>query len=377
MLKASSLFYAILICTLTAGFCASIFIIYESSHKLNTIHNYKSSLYQKCLIDFNKQLSYPNSSIESSHFENWGLLTILNTQIIHRLDTITKSGFVGKQNIATNRALTLLNTSSVLKLEGNTQINGDIYTNSYGYERGYHFNSISSSKKLVTGKTIKINNANFQPREFVTPKSSKIISLEDIPKNKPFFNSFHKPLLTILTNKITLLDHGDYSGKLLITSTQELHIGANCKLDNVIIKAPSVIFKSGFRGNCQVFSPNIILEPNTTLEYPSCFYSHQKGNYSLDNSHFSGVMMHINGTINILNNSVYNGAIYTENSTQLRGLLNGKIYTKNFHLNTSSSKLNNYLINTQINPKGLPKQFIDIPLFNSKNQQAYVLIKNI
>lgn len=63
---------------------------------------------------------------------------------------------------------------------------------------------------------------------------------------------------------------GDYRGRFLLYSSSILYIGPACRLEHVLVAAPSVIIGKGFRGSLQVFARDtVVVDEGAELRYPS------------------------------------------------------------------------------------------------------------
>ena len=70
--------------------------------------------------------------------------------------------------------------------------------------------------------------------------------------------------------------------------------------------------------------------------------------------------------------AVVSGFVYCNGETELKGTINGAIYTQSFYLKTASSAYQNHLLNAEILNQ-LPEEFIPIPLLEVSNQIKIVI----
>ncbi len=60
------------------------------------------------------------------------------------------------------------------------------------------------------------------------------------------------------------------SGRSILISEQAISIGRECKINEVLLIAPSIIVEAGFEGSLQLFArDSVIIEPEVYLKYPS------------------------------------------------------------------------------------------------------------
>jgi len=73
--------------------------------------------------------------------------------------------------------------------------------------------------------------------------------------------------------------------------------------------------------------------------------------------------------IHIDKNSKISGIIYSDQSIELKGTVNGRIFTDNFVHTTASSAYKNILIDAEISIKNYNKYFIEPIVFEESNME--------
>ena len=289
-LKGASLTNAIFICVIISIFSGCLVLISHYQNILNATLYMQEDLLSKnenAFIYFiNNSESIPYNKVQEqdifedgilSYFEkrNWGFYDILICETIFKNDTISKIALVGQKNKTQNAiALYVTDYDKPLKLSGKTKILGDIKIpngkTDYAYINGQRGNSI----KLI-GRQLKSNDK--------LPKTEKEISLDvsNLPnldinsfnEEPVFINRFDNPTKVINLDRTPALKNITCKGNLVLFSNNELEIGPSITLNDVIVMAPTVKIKSGFKGNIQIIAKQeVIVEENVSLMYPSSIY---------------------------------------------------------------------------------------------------------
>ena len=156
-------------------------------------------------------------------------------------------------------------------------------------------------------------------------------------------------------------------GKIKIISSSRITISPKAQLEGVLIQAPEVVIENNVKGEFQVFASNIVVGENVDLAHPSVLLVHS------DSKETSPELMIKEGsTINglvicesddnapaqlLIDGSELNGFVYNEGVTQIKGEVNGALYSSEFILKTPSAVYKNHLLNVKIlvseNIKGL------------------------
>jgi len=368
MIKASSLYYSVVISLLIGCFCTAFIITKHSYSFINLKQILKQKLLDDCLFEFNKQLNNINIKQKNSTITKWGLFEILKTEKISHQDTVMKIGFIGIQ-LKNKPALSIIKNNGVLKFEGKSYINGNIYNNGYGYQRGFHFNSPKNNSKFVTGLTLKkIENPPTLYKDFFLPQN---INLKDFDTKK-LNNRFSNKTKIVNVSNNPVLDNLNYSGNIVIESDQSIIVKSNCSFKNIIIKAKEVLFEENCNLNCQVYAENIYVNKNCLFQYPSVLYS-VNGNINISKSTFKGIII-CNLNLNIDASKII-GHVFSK-KTQLNGTIYGSLDTNKIYIETKSSKLNSYILDGIVDLYKLPSNFLCPNITNQKNP-TYELIKNI
>ena len=323
--------------------------------------------------------------------KSYGVLTDVKLTAFHAEDSISKGVLLGNRSTQKSKtALYLSNSNKALGLCGNVQLNGNVFVPERGVERSYIEGQNFVGAKLFSG--------------------TKQISKSSLPAIHPQINTnisevytinngavYRDDLDTIVSNYSTLILKAEegvllnqvVKGKVMIVSSNFIRVGSRAELENVILKAPTVIFDRGFEGSVQVFaSDSIVVGEDCYLKFPSTLvlkspskpsYSPKitlgtgtrlAGNIILKQTSFN---LRNNGMVTIDKGVIVNGTIYSEAYTQLRACeIQGEVYTKKLFLKTRSSIYENTLLNVVIDPSKKEKDMIDLGIQNSERSWVYI-----
>lgn len=310
--------------------------------------------------------------------KSWGAYDVVVAKTFNGNQAILKSGLTGNTFIDPLPALYLPNQRQVVKLCGDTKIEGTVYLSERGLERGYIAGTNYKNDKLLYGIQ-KLSDRNLPSLK----DHVKNLSLDNFKKgsvNMDFVNrdtifSFSEE--TKLVSKVeTLIIQHNVSGNVIFHSFDKVLVSSSAKLHNVIIIAPEVEFESGFKGNVQVIAHKMIkCNDEVTLEYPSSLVLNELTRNDGDgengisigaNSKVLGGVLLVSQNPNfrkpvqlrIDESAIIGGLVYNSGTTELKGKLLGHLYTNAFNLKVGGGQYGNHLLNTTISSRQLPDNFI-------------------
>ncbi|OEK09149.1 hypothetical protein A8C32_10470 [Flavivirga aquatica] len=405
-LKAASLINAIFICVIISIFCGCLILISHYQNILNNSLFFKEDLISRNRSSFNyflnnsESINY-NEVKEIDVFEdgiisylekkNWGFYDILICKTIFKNDTINKIALVGNiKNDVNDLALYVTNYDKTLKLSGNIRILGDLKIPDSKTEQVY----INGQK----GNTIQLKGKQLKSSKRL-PKIEKDIYLDisNLPRLNPnniykkpiVVNEFDSPTKVINLDNISVFKDVTCKGNFVLSSSNKLEIDSSAKLNDVVVIAPSVRVRSGFRGNIQIIAKEeVFVENNVSLLYPSSIYikndvdsvsvkimanSKLAGGIVIDGNMYNSSLKR---QLTIDEKAIIIGNVYCYGRTQLKGDIIGNIYTDRFFLETNASNYENVILNASIDKEALSEMFIELPLFNNTtNKKEYAVIK--
>ncbi|MBI34108.1 MAG: hypothetical protein CMP67_01930 [Flavobacteriales bacterium] len=321
----------------------------------------------------------------------YGILTDVELTAFHAEDSISKEVLLGNKSTRKSKtALYLANSNKALGLCGRVKLNGNVFVPERGIERSYIEGQNFVGTRLFEGvkKTAKSSLPAMHPQ--IMRNISDVYAVNN-------GSVYRDDLDTIVSESSTLVlkaEEGVFlnnvvKGKVMIVSSDFIRVSSRAELENVILKAPVVVFENGFEGSVQVFArDSIVVSEDCYLKYPSALVlkspskpgyspkivlesgSKLAGNIILQQASFN---LRNNGMVTLNNEVVVNGTVYSEGYTQLRScMVQGEVYTKKLFLKTRSSIYENTLLNVVIDPSKKDKYMIDLGIQNSERSWIYI-----
>lgn len=411
MLKAGALFYSIVISVIIGIVSASVILLsglsaeeFQRSASMNDLHLNAASglnllLSKQSLLAENEKKSIDlfGKGCDSVELERkyWGAFEIVISRAFRRgqeVSRIAQAGFF--PDSTDNYCLYLPDQNKPLAVCGKTEIRGTAFLPEAGVKRAYIEGQSYSGNSLVYGETRR-SKKDLPP--FNKELLERISSLPDLPEaenndgfgdKKSLCNSFLKDPVVFSEPDVMTLD-GNYSGNIIFLSKKMIIVGSQAVMKDVIVFAPKIIIKSGFKGNLQAFAfDSIIVEEDVTLAYPSVLGIVQGKNP------FSGsaVIMNKNDTlsgnifaygidqpasqkkvaVSIAEKAVVYGQVYSAGFADIKGSIFGSLLCKNILLSTSSSVYENHLLNAVIDRSRLPAGYVGINLLEESDYKKVV-----
>jgi len=405
MLKASSLLYAIFVCLIVSLLCGSLIIIFNYQYRLKQQYFIEEELVRASAANFLQvintrgaqetegKIQFNDERFTTSYtVSKWGFYNLVKTKTVFKKDTLYKVALVGEASKKEKLALYLSDLDKPLNIGGSTKIKGDVKISKYGVKPAYINNQSYTGTKLVYG-TIGVSGKRLpelQQLDEGTGNQKMIEVLLEELSGKSLYNSFYKPTIVVNADGIHDISNVSLSGNIILQSKDSVCIKNTTALNDVLVKAPSVVFDDNFIGVVQVFSKkNVSLKKGVQLQYPSSIYiAHDSENkievLLEDKSKLAGGIVltgnsyqsSLNRMVTIDKGASVIGDVYCYGKTQLKGKVVGSVYTDRFYLKTASSIYENYIVGGEINRLALPSNFIRLPLFLNKNTN-YELIKEL
>lgn len=278
-----------------------------------------------------------------------------------------------------NTALYLADRGQYLSISGRTLIKGDCYLPKSGLRASYIEGNSLPGTKLTEGKVLNskaelplLNNSMIASN---LPYFNNTLSINDslvdmslLFKTDTIKNSFYKKTLVLNSAKWITLSNKSFKGNIRIISSKGVTISGSVQTDGIIVYAPRIEIEKGFTGNVQLFATDtILINDGVQLLFPSllavlethnakAFISVGKGCNVLGDILLSivGDTKNIRAECKVNAGSVITGRIYCSGRIELKGTVNGTVYTNGFILRTSGSIYENQLLDATINFAALP-----------------------
>lgn len=415
MVKAGALYYAIFISFLVA-LLGGFFIMNVWMHHAHTQiilngqrleRNVNSAL---LLAEEIPALLPDNSSTDVDLFNDgndlvsitkktWGGYCLIKTEEEVKYSRKSTIALVGKDIFESEKlALYMVDKGQFLSVCGKTVIKGESYLPKSGVRQAYIEGKSFSGTKIIDGKIMNSKeelptlNANMigSNRQYLNGQESVSDSLVDINfllKTDTIKNSFYKKTLAFFSSKWVTLSKKVLQGNIRIISTKGVTITNSVQTTDIIVYAPKIEIETGFIGNLQLFANDtIIINDGVRLLFPSLLAVPETQNAKAyisigKNCNLIGdVLLAFTGEAKnnklhcLLNTgSAITGRVYCNGSLEIKGAVNGTVYTSGFILRTLGSTYENHLLDAVINFDGLP-EFYSGSLIN-ENIERYKTVK--
>jgi hypothetical protein len=335
--------------------------------------------------------------------EAWGALKLIKSTAGIKNYKFEKVALLGSTLIEdTYPALYLLDARNALVVVGNTKIEGAAYVSESGVKSGsingvsyyntqYIFGDIRLSDKNNLNQIVNFNDLN----QFINSSNNLQSTNASLKPKDSVVNSFLNSTLKYQSNQLIVLSDVSLTGNIIISSSVKITVLPTARLTDVILMAPEVDITNNFTGSFQVIAENnISIGKNCTLNYPSVLAVVPSNNNSTavvkengltnnminigERSVINGVLIYqsnlpLNKTypkpnIWLQKNAVLNGQIFNSQYTEVEGIVNGSVYTKNFLSRNRGSTFINHIYNGTINSKALNINFVGMEILdNNKN----------
>ena len=405
-LNASSLINALFVCIIVSVFCGCLVLFAHYQNLLNDRLTIQEELININDSSFNYLISNaevfpPGQMQQLDIFEEgiptymkkmkWGFYDVLICKTVFKNDTISKIALVGQKNKYDNPlALYVTNYDKPLKLSGKTTIKGQIKIPTGLTEQAY-INGKMGNTITLTGEKLKSERKFPKIVNGIDLSTYENTSGNTIGTDTLIVNGFDQETKIIDISSTTTVTNVSIKGNIILVSKNELEISETAHLEDVLVVAPIIHLKSGFKGNIQmVSSRKIILEDWVLLKYPSSIYMKNDidslsvsigqnstfvGGIVLDGDTSEGTIYR---TLTIKDKAKVIGDVYCYGRTQLNGEVIGSLYTDKFFLKTESSTYENVILNGTINRDSLPQNFVGLQLFsNVLDKKEYAIIKEL
>jgi hypothetical protein len=416
MLKASSLFYAIIIALIIAIVSSSLILTHFLRsmefegflRKEKVLRNANSALN---LLLSRQEMVKKDSEVIIDLFakgedsvmlkrRSWGVYEIILAEAFIRDEHQKKVALIGTTSITNdNLALYLADQDRPLSLCGKTFIHGTCYLPKAGVKRAYIEGQNFIGQQLINGETLKSEKTlpaikkeipeNIAGMFSNMPENNdSIVAFDYVATIDSLCNSFENKTIILYSTNDIVLKGKTYSGNLNIRSDRTVIVNQDCKLNDVIIYAHEIIIKSGFSGNLQAFAnDSIVIEKKCRLEYPSALgivrtkASPDKLNILLDeNSTIDGVILAYQESgnskqqvkVDIGKEAVITGQVYSNGLADIKGNVSGTLWCNKFILSTASSVYENHLLNARIDRSSLSKYFAGIDLIGINGNKRII-----
>lgn len=389
MIRASAISYAIVFALFIGLIASSVFFIFSTQKRIEVIHTSKEHLLLDSYygiqlglqqVKVNDSLQYIHPSGDTSIIRKflWGSYYLVTAETKKNERSFKRSALIGSEFQPSIPSFVLRSGSDGLKIAGETKLEGAVYIPGKRIDLAYIGGKNYTNSKMVFGeindvKDLKLSLAkdfeNISPQNFVgnlrpTPFLFKDTAVSFLSEGIYFQN------LDAVHVKTKL------HGKIVLHSFDSLVIYPEARLNNIILIAPRIYIKHGFKGTLQALaSEKIILEDSVTLNYPSTLILNELNPGTFEEFHTihlgtnSSVLGGILVTtqqfdfrrqpkLMIEKNAVVAGIVFNAGVTETYGAIIGSLSTSSTLTKTGGGSYTNHLLDAIISTKRLPKDFI-------------------
>ena len=322
--------------------------------------------------------------------ELWGLQQFVSVKAIGRRIQEQRSFLCASGMPAELKAaLFLADHQRPLQFSGKGKINGDLFLPKAGLLKNTHdtevelsgnFSHVSDSLPLLNDQL------NFYLDSFL----NKFV-FETADQNTSLLNSSESieqdfldtALIIRSKEEIILRTAASFKGKVIIASAKEIMIEEGAQLDNILLWAPVIRFKNGFRGILQAFATDsLIVGSDCSFGYPSSLLLIKPE--AIDGKGFIeiGTGTEIKGIVigvtrgarapaifaSLDENTVVTGIVYINGYLEEKGVVNGCILTDFFMYRSTTGNFENNFHAPHIDRKMLPEFFVCPAIFKSSTR---------
>ena len=405
-LKASSLFYALLISVLIATLSSGLISMAVFNRHILTMDNLEHRLINNTHSALNLLLedsNYYDEPIVIDLFEEqkdsvlirkikWGLLEVIAVEAFHSTSFSKKykrrTALIGSRpEDWENAALYLADNNKSLILAGQTQINGTAFRPKSGIKSGIVNGQSFGSTVLVNGEQ---------------KNSAATLPKTDIKRWKEFYNETNQLVevnalrdtthdffqRTLVVKDSLFLIQNEIKGNCIFIADSLIYVDQNSTLEDIILIAPYIVFGEGVTGSCQAFAQKeLIVSSNCHLKYPSILglFPKEKSIYKNEieigeHSTIEGLILaetandlkHQSKVI-LKKNSLCKGQVYANGVIDIKGEVWGNLACNSFYLRAGTSSYVNHLWNVKLDANARPNKYLNPFFLNKKKHKSDIL----
>lgn len=404
MIKASAIYLVLIISLIIAVLCSSLilytyytnFHLLQLDHQRKAVRNASSGANYLLMTSHKFQegkqiIDLYGDGVDSVELEKkqWGAfeLGVVKARAGKaKADKMFLSG--GKSN---EPALYLTDHTYPLTVSGSTLLKGDCYLPRAGVERGNLHGQHFTGKKYVDGQTLV---STYSLPELDAEKITVIKRLFHPEQNEYvtadlFENNIHRSFAdttVLLYSRSPIVLSGSYKGNVLVVSEQSIEVSSAAILEDVVLLAPAIHLHDNFSGSGQFFAQDsLVIGKNCMLSYPSVAgliaVKRDKVTPVLrleENTRFFGEIFSsiekdllVQPLIKLVPGVLVHGGVYSNGYLELRGKVEGSVFTNKFII-YSSSVHENHLLNAVIDITARMEEYVGSGLREKTDKSSIV-----
>lgn len=325
----------------------------------------------------------------------WGLFDVAVITAARGQLTDTVMALLGSQFSEVNQAaLYLANENTPLSLNGDAQVRGGAYLPKGEPARDANLPLTSpartgpavTGRRLAsrTGLPISADSSLARLGEYTSLRLEHLMPSGSQPTGKlqSLRTSFVGAAAVLYRPEPINLTEITLAGQIVVISSRRLVVEASSHLDNVLLIAPVVVVKSGFRGRVQIMARDTAdIQSNCELLYPSavCAFSSAGAGPTPaaaqvllgDNSIVNGIVVAAQATSRLLctihmgRGATVRGQVFSAGIIENCGTVRGTVMCRRLVYRTPATFYDNYLVNAVLDRAALPAAFLTSPLLNA------------
>lgn len=324
-------------------------------------------------ISFQKsQIYLPKNTSLKTETQKWGAFDIVrvkNAESEERLKNQFQTIYLSAPIILSKHLYQLYvpsyNNKGSLQITGQASIQGnlsvpnsDIRTTSAA---GFIYTGTTDFKGTIKNSTAALPEVKKRFYEdYLELGNDSIIPFD---KSKIGYQSFKNRGVTVVSDRAILLNKHDYKGFVKIISSQQITVDQNSTLEDVELIAPVIKFQNGFTGKVHaVARDSIVVGEHVTLNFPSSLtitdsnFENYPSIVIQKNASVSGLVRQFKKVpetdsypqLFISKDAIFKGSIYNVGNTELRGTVEGSLYTHSFIAYVDGRIYRNYIFDGKI-----------------------------
>ena len=413
-LRSSSLVVTVVISLILSIFCSSLILLAYYNRQSQKIADIETRINNNVKSAINLVLAdssiYDRPHIDTIDLFNdekdsviivrklWGIFEVAEIKVFYGKFSKKKIFFYGNaMSDDLNGCLYLADHQRPLSLVGETKLIGDVYISRSGIKTSYINQRSFSYNRLLEGK-IKTSDEFLPPLQDATMNNlntfflqcnNKIIDqkIDERTNNDSISIDFTDSALVISKNGRLRLENCNLSGQIIILSDNGIEVNESASLKNVILVAPSIIFKKGFKGTAQaIASDSLIVENECVFDYPSSLILIKHEVQTIqnrlaigENCKFTGNVISIckkddryKSYVEIKRGTSINGIVYTMGYLNLQTGINGTVMTDFFIYRTPTTIYENHLVDVELNRMKLSDFFLVPSIFRESGKRGII-----
>lgn len=323
------------------------------------------------------------------HLSQWGIFqkAVVLTQF--RKKQFVKIAILGSLiDAETAPTLFLQNTYNPLTVVGNTSIRGNAFLPEAGVKSGYIAGNSYYGSQLVYGSIKKstdvlptldteiLKGIVFYLKDYKPTNQEDYISIDNAKKT---IHSFKEKTKTVYRKEAITIENQYVSGNIIIKSDTLIKVKKTAVLKDLILIAPIIEIEDETKGNFQaIASKKISVGKNCDLGFPTALVVYQDNKESLPaySGNTTEIPIFIDTATSLKGSVCYyqtkeetdfsthikieeqarvKGQLYCKGNLELKGIVSGGVYARQFVANQAGSIFVNHLYNGVIENENIPK----------------------